>query len=601
MTTIIDDRIIEEVKARADIVDIIGKYVDLKKKGSSYMGLCPFHKEKTPSFSVNDKKGFYKCFGCGESGDVLSFIMKKENLPFTEAVTKLAEEYHIVLEKRSPEDDRKIKKRELFYEMNRQAAIYYMKLLSRNKHALEYLNRRGFDKSIIVKFGIGFAPSSGVELLEYLKGLGYKTEDIYANNLISKNEKRGNYFDRFRNRIIFPIIDTRSRVLGFGGRVLDDSLPKYLNSSETEIFHKGSNLYGLNIVQKESDRNKILLVEGYMDVISLYKHGINFAIASLGTALTREQAKLIKRFGKEIYICYDGDTAGIRATNRAINVLFQENLRPRIVQLPESLDPDDFLKKYGPIEFEAALKKSISAIDFRIQDTQKNFNLSNPESLAKFLQEVAKIVSSIQSPVEQEVYIDRVAEKYGISRESMRLELGRSSQKGMNTQHFTFLKRDIEEKNTDKIDMRLVQLVYYALESEALFTQMTTNKHWEWLRAFEKNNILSELEEIFNKNLSTTNAIREEFFLGRQELFEIVRELSNHFDLQKAEQIINELMESLFLSGLETRTTELLEKISALEKIEDKDTNQILMLSQALEELSEVSKSLRETKKGGFE
>lgn len=597
MTTIIDDRIITEVKSRADIVDVIGKYTELNKKGSSYMGLCPFHNEKTPSFSVLREKGYFHCFGCGEAGDVISFIMKKENLTFTEAVTKLAEDFQVHMQEYSPEEEKKIKWRERQYEMNRQAAIYYMKLLSRHKYGLEYLNKRGIDKKTIVKFGMGFAPAGGSELLKYMCKLGYKEEELFKNNLVSKNEKRGNYFDRFRNRIIFPIIDIRSRVLGFGGRVLDDSMPKYLNSSETSVFHKGSNLYGLNIIHKESERKKILLVEGYMDVISLYKSGINYATASLGTALTREQAKLIKRYGREVYICYDGDTAGLRATNRAINVLFQEDIRPKIVQLPDSMDPDDFIRKYGSFEFESILTSSISAIDFRIKESEKNFQLTNPESFSNFLQEVARILGGISSPVEQEVYIDRVAEKYGISRESLRLEMGRK------TSVAKAFKPETKVESSQKVieyDLRFVQLVYYGLESKELFHQMSENKFWKWLINNDRNILLRDLEKLYQNTYEKAEERYEDYILSHPEISGLIDKMISSFDSIKAEQIIDELLESLYLDGLKNRSKYLINKISKLEKDENLQEKELIELKQGLEELSEVSKRLRETEEGGF-
>lgn len=598
MTAIIDDRIIAEVKSRADIVDIIAQYTELKKKGSSYMGLCPFHKEKTPSFSVQRDKGYYHCFGCGESGDVLSFLMKKENLTFTEAVTKLAEDLHIHLEEKSPENEKKRKLQDRQYQMNREAAIYYMRILSRHQYGLKYLEKRGIDRNTILKFGMGFAPAGGSELLKYMKSKGYSEEELFYNNLVSRNEKRGNYYDRFRNRIMFPIVDIKSRVLGFGGRVLDDSIPKYLNTSETMVFHKGSNLYGLNIIHTESPREKILLVEGYMDVISLYKSGINYATASLGTALTRQQAKLIKRYGKQVYICYDGDAAGIKATNRAINVLFQEDIRPNIVQLPDFMDPDDFLAKHGSFEFESMLKRSISAIDFRIKESEKNFQLTNPESLSRFLQDVAKIIGGLSSPIEQEVYIDRVAERYGVSRESLRLEMGRK--KGT-SKVFTPTVNKRNQEEIREIDNRLIQLAYYGLESEDLFLQMRENPNWDWLSQHDKNNVLLELINIYKENLNSAEERRQAFFLSNSDFEDLLLGAEDSVDLIRAETIVDELMEILYFDGLRDRTSHLINKIGNLEQKDKLSEEESIELRQSLEELSELSKKLREVEEEGMD
>ena len=289
MASIIDDEIIERVKSETDIVEVIGRYTKLQKKGRSYMGLCPFHGEKTPSFSVQAEKGYYHCFGCGVGGDVIKFLMEKEGLGFIEAVEKLAEELNIDL-KPAYRNDKMTQKRERIAAMNREAALYYMGILSRNPYALRYLENRGIGKEMIIAFGLGFAPAGGDQILKHLLNKGYTQEEMYEANLVSYNEKRNQYYDRFRNRIIFPIIDTKSRVVGFGGRVLDDSTPKYLNSSDTPLYKKSRELYGLNRLMKVSNRERILLVEGYMDVISLHARGIGYAVASLGTSLTEEQA-----------------------------------------------------------------------------------------------------------------------------------------------------------------------------------------------------------------------------------------------------------------------------------------------------------------------
>lgn len=322
MTLYISDEIIQKVKDDSDIVNIISEYIQLKKSGSNYVGLCPFHSEKTPSFTVSETKQYYHCFGCGEGGDIVTFIMKKENLEFLDAVKFLADKLGIEIEDSNFTVKNKDEKNKT-YEINKEAARYFYDNLIKNSYALEYLRKRNINTKTIRQFGLGFSLNSWDSLYKYLIQKGYTDNDIEKTGLIGKRSGNNGYYDKLRNRIIFPIIDTKSRVIGFGGRVLDNSHPKYLNSQDTIVFNKGNHLYGLNLLSKYSNRKRIVLVEGYMDVISLYAKGINYSIASLGTALTERQCKLIKRYGEEVYICYDSDLAGINATLRAIDLLLK--------------------------------------------------------------------------------------------------------------------------------------------------------------------------------------------------------------------------------------------------------------------------------------
>ncbi len=597
MRAIINDQVIEEVKDRADILEIISRYTELKKSGNNYMGLCPFHDEKTPSFSVVPEKGFYHCFGCGESGDVISFLMKKENLSFIEAVTGLAEELHIPLRQESPEQRRRQQLRDRIYEMNRASALYYMQLLSRHKYGLDYLLSRGLDVDTIKRYGLGFAPAGGDQLLKHLSRLGYEPGEMFQANLVSYNEEQNRYYDRFRNRLMFPIIDSRSRVIGFGGRVLGDGQPKYLNTSDTPVFHKGSELYGLNILSKESNREKILLVEGYMDVISLFKSGINYSTACLGTSLTRNQARLIKRYGKEVYICYDGDEAGVRATDRAISVLFQEDIRPRIIQLKDHLDPDEFIKKYGAFEFEALQKKAITGLEFRIEQTEKNFNLSSTESFVQFMEQVAKLLSAVQSPVEQEVYIDRVSSKYGMNKESLRLEIARQ----MNEPKVSLPKRPVSTSpnQQEEFDDKYIELLSYALESKDLYGLICGVD--KGLNALDDRwyGIFKALGKIYDEDSCTReerlNKLAET--LDQSDFLHSVDEVE--LNLPQAEQVISELIYVLTRQRLEKRSQSLLATIDQLDKKETLSMEEELRLKDSLEELSEISLRLRKTEKGG--
>ncbi|MFQ8698357.1 MAG: DNA primase, partial [Peptoniphilus harei] len=411
---VINDNVLDEIRDRADIVDLIGEYVDLKRSGSNYMGLCPFHSEKTPSFSVSPSKSIFKCFGCGVGGDVITFIMKRENLSFPEAVEFLADKYNVRLEVYKDENKEAREKRNRLYEINREAGLHFLKNYQASQKAQLYLKNRMLSDKTIRSYGIGYSKDSWTDLYDHLTKMGYKEEELLELNLISKS-KNGNYIDRFRDRVMFPIINRNNRIIGFGARAFGDAKPKYLNSRETPIFHKGSNVFNINIISRESTRERIILVEGYMDVISLYNSGINYSVASLGTSLTIDQANIIKRMAKDIYICYDSDNAGINATSRAIDIFLQASVKPKIIELEGGLDPDDFIKKYGLEAFEKKIKSAISYIEFKIKKLKENFNLEDSEGLSNFTIESAKILSSIKNPIERDIFVKDFSTKYNIS------------------------------------------------------------------------------------------------------------------------------------------------------------------------------------------
>lgn len=430
MAIVIDDALLEEIRDRVDLVDLVSRYVDLKKSGSSYMGLCPFHNEKTPSFHVHGDKGFYHCFGCGAGGDAISFLRAMEGLDFKEAVESLTERYNIPTRQRSTKEEERQKERERLFSINRMAARFFLEELAHAPTAFHYVNERGLSREVIMRFGLGYAPGKGRALTDFLLKQGVTEEELLLLNLSSKSERDGHLFDRFRHRLMFPILDRKGRVLGFGGRVLEkDAQPKYLNSRDTPIFHKGEHLYGLHTLVKESSREKILLVEGYMDVIGLSQGEIPYAVASLGTALTPQQAQLLHRYGKEIIICYDGDEAGQRATERAIDVLLSQGHAPRIMALPDGRDPDEYVREFGMLAFENEVKKAIGAIDYRILRARNHFTLETVEGKTSFLKEVTKILSRIESEIEREVYMDKVADTYKVKRQAIAEEVAQLSRK----------------------------------------------------------------------------------------------------------------------------------------------------------------------------
>lgn len=593
----IDDRVLDEIRQKSSIVDVISEYVDLKKKGSNYMGLCPFHSEKTPSFSVSESKQIFKCFGCSAGGDVITFIMKIEHLSFIEAVKFLAEKYNIELSEEKV-DKKKLDKITRCYDANVLAAKFYMQNLKKNKMALEYLERREIGPEVITAYGLGFAEDSWNNLLNYMKSNGYNEEELVEYNLVSKSQN-GKYFDRFRNRIMFPIIDLRRRVIAFGGRVMDDSMPKYLNSTDTVVFHKGRNLYNQNIV-KNLDRSRIILVEGYMDVISLYKSGIKYSVASLGTALTPEQAELVKKFGKDVYICYDGDEAGIRATKRAIGILRSVGVNPKIIRLPEGLDPDEYLKKYGAFNFEVTLSEATNYFEYLIEDLKKNFDISTTEGMTGFLVESAKLVATIKNPIERDLEIDRLSKDYKVTRSAIINYINRNKQ---NYEDKRERNREYNLKNsrqTTKPVAKNIQngfkkskylLMAYAAADENYIKII--KKYLNLEEYLEKNEVevIKSLEEAYEKSAKDPLENLKENGKITETSYRIIKEIEVSHEYP--DRIIEELAKTIIKSKLQE---DLKSTLSKLEKLDRNEPN----YKEKLKELSEIIIDLNQKLKGGM-
>ncbi|KYO65179.1 DNA primase [Thermovenabulum gondwanense] len=408
--------IIREIQSRVDIVDLIADYVKLKKSGENYVALCPFHSEKTPSFTVSPKKQLFYCFGCGTGGNVFTFIMKKENLNFPEAVRFLAEKYGLEIREYDDAISDSFRLKREIYNINKIAADFYTDVLH-NKYegekAKDYLKSRGIVIQTIEEFSLGYAPSNWDSLYNFLVKKGIPPELIFQAGLIIAGRVKGSYFDRFRDRIIFPIKDIYGHIVGFGGRVIGEGEPKYLNSPDTPVFSKGSILYGLDKIKKE-EGNGILLVEGYMDVISLFQSGFKRAVASLGTSLTETQAKLLKKYTDEVIIAYDMDLAGRNATMRGLEILKKEGLNIRILTLPEGKDPDEFIQRYGRDEFQKELHNSKSIIDYLIKMEAEKLDLNNSTNRLKFIKKAVQILSEIVDEVERNFYIDKLYKDYEI-------------------------------------------------------------------------------------------------------------------------------------------------------------------------------------------
>ncbi|TCT15580.1 DNA primase [Natranaerovirga pectinivora] len=415
------EELIEEIRMNNDIVDIVSSYVNLKKKGNSFFGLCPFHNERTPSFSVSPERQMYHCFGCGVGGNVYTFVMEYENFSFLEAVKQLADRANIRLP--SPEITEEAKKqldeKQQFLDINKAAARYFYYQLKgeRGKKALEYFNNREITNDIIKKFGLGYSNFYGDDLYKYLKKMGYSDSALVDVGLVVK-DKNNAYTDRFWNRVMFPIFDVHNRVIAFGGRVLGDGNPKYLNSPETKLFDKSKNLYGLNLARM-ARKDHLLIVEGYMDVISLHQAGYNQTVASLGTAFTSGQARLLKRYTDDVYIAYDNDDAGTNATLRAIPILKDAGLTVKVLNLNPYKDPDEFIKKLGPEAFEDRIDTAKNGFLYELEITEKSYNLKDPDAKTKFINKIAEKILEIENPIEKENYIEAIATNYKMNKENL--------------------------------------------------------------------------------------------------------------------------------------------------------------------------------------
>lgn len=409
------DDIIEEVRMKNDIVDVISQYVKLTRRGSSYFGLCPFHNEKTPSFSVTPSKQMYYCFGCGAGGNVYNFIMEYENYSFGEALSHLADRAGVELPKieYSREAREKAEQRATLLEINKLAAQYFYYQLRREsgKTAYGYLTGRGLSEETIRKFGLGYSDKYSDDLYKYLKSKGYSDELLRESGLFNVDERRGMY-DKFWNRVIFPIMDVNNRVIGFGGRVMGDGKPKYLNSPETKIFDKSRNLYGLNVA-RTTRKNYLILCEGYMDVIAMHQAGFTNAVASLGTALTSGHASLVKRYTKEVLLLYDSDGAGIRAALRAIPILREAGVTSRVVSLKPWKDPDEFIKNEGAEAFEERLNHAMDSFMFRVHIAEQEFAMDVPQGQNQFFERCAEMLLELSDELERNLYIEAVVKEYG--------------------------------------------------------------------------------------------------------------------------------------------------------------------------------------------
>ena len=440
---------IDELVARNPIEDVVGRYVNLRRSGANLFGLCPFHGEKTASFSVAPDKGIYYCFGCHKGGGVINFQMEVEGLSYPDAVRVLANRVGMEV----PEDEQyqsRYRQQERLWALSKEAARFFHSQLYApvGKPALEYALGRGMSKSILTTFGVGYAPDSWDNLVKAMRAKGYTDEELKESGLVSVSQKNGNIFDRFRDRLMFPIIDVRGNVIGFGGRIIkkDSDAAKYLNSPETLIFNKRKNLFGLNLAKK-SKAGFLILVEGNIDVVTLHQYGFDNAIASLGTSLTEEQAALMTRYAEQVILIYDGDKAGQNATQRAIPILEKAGLQVKGLQLKDAKDPDEYLKKFGADKFKLLLEGSSNRVEYQLNAIARKYDIREDDQKVKFINEATDFISTLSNAVQREIYGHRVAEAAGISYDALKLEVNKA------------FKRRIarEKKKQERIDLAPAQ------------------------------------------------------------------------------------------------------------------------------------------------
>lgn len=570
----ISEEILEKVKEQNDIVDVISESVRLKRSGRNFSGLCPFHNEKSPSFSVSQDKQIYKCFGCGESGNVITFVMKNKNMPFVEAVKYLADRVNITIESDKGRISPTAKKRELLYKVNVEAARFFYSNLRLTKEAKEYFLNRGIKEETIKRFGLGFAKDSWNNLLFHLRKLGFKDDLLLEAGLVSTSERTGNKYDRFRNRVIFPVFDYRGKVIGFGGRVLDDSKPKYLNSPETLVFQKGTNLYGLNFAIKSKMQERyFIIVEGYMDLITLHQYGITNVVASLGTALTTNQARLLRRYVDKVIISYDADIAGQAATMRGLDILKDAGFDVRVLSIPQGKDPDEYVRSNGKDAFIKLINGAESLIDYRLKKAEEGINLKDSNDLVRYGKRVTEILASVNS-IEKDVYIKKISENTGIREQTLYDLLSKEMTKNIKENNFMNNK---EENGTKlylepafiKAERSLMKLCL----NEEYFDYISQLINQDELILPEHKEIFSIIKEAKKGNINNIITFLESKCTNVKTIEEIVKIKEHHVLIGKDnKKLIQDFIKQLDNYKLNQKLNELKRKQKVLEsqgKIEE--------------------------------
>ena len=583
------DEIIDEVRQLNDIVDIISQYVHLKRSGRNYFGLCPFHKEKSPSFAVSPDKQIFHCFGCGAGGNVIHFISKIEGLDFKDTLELLANRVNIELPTLDNlEDDKTARLKSKVYEINKIAAEFYHENLYKpaSKTAQEYIKKRKLDNRTLKAFLIGYAGNFN-ELYLLLKQKGYTEEEMLASSLVKRTEN-GGYMDSFRKRLMFPIQDVRERVIAFGGRVLDDSKPKYINSPENIVYSKGRNLFGLNVAKKH-DTRKIIIVEGYMDAISLYQRGITNVVASLGTAMTEAQGRLLRRYSEQVILGYDADGAGQAAILRGMEILQNLGCDIRVLQIEGAKDPDEYVLKYGPERFQKCVDNAISLVEFKVKVLLKELNIENTNDKIKFLNEIAKILAKVTNQMEREIYVDKIAKEYKISKEAIYAEVNKlmykdnQGSKKLEKRVVTMVPKEEKENSVSEAVLKRENLVIYLLINEysKCYEKIKNLITLNYIQDDTNKQILKKMYEEFEKGNSNTSQLLD-WFQDEKVISHITEIMAGDFEITDVNKAIDDLISIYEKEKLISRRNEILKK---LESVSEAGSEEVKELEKELNDI----------------
>lgn len=577
-----NDEILDEIRSRNDIVSTISQYMTLKRKGRNYFGLCPFHNEKSPSFSVSPDKQIFHCFGCGVGGDVINFVKKIENIGFLDSVRLLAEKSGIQLPNDiSKAEEENIKLKNRIYKINELAAKFYHENLYKptSKIAQDYIKKRKLNNATLKSFLMGYASNSSNELLRYLKEQGFTEEELLASCLIGKSDR--GYYDKFRNRLMIPIRDERGRFIAFGGRVLDDSKPKYINSPENIVYSKGRNLFGLNVAREgvHGPLKRLLIVEGYMDAISLYQRGITNVVASLGTALTDSQGRLLRRNTEQVILGYDADGAGQQAIIRGMEILKSMDIDIRILQISGAKDPDEYVLKFGPEKMVKAMDEAISAIEFEIKVLRANLDLNNVNDKVKFLTEIAKILSNVDNNIEREVYIDRISKVYEISKNAIVSEVDKLLYRSLagvtKFEKSNIVLKDTQEAKIDVATRKREGMVVYLLVdyTKAAFDKIKNVVNLDLIKSEKNKKIIGILYERIDLNNLPENIIS--LFEDEDDINYVSGILSYDFEISDVNKAIEDIEKVYYKEKLISLRNELILKLENNNDAEEADKKEI--------------------------
>ena len=563
------EELIDEIRNSNDIVDIISQYVILKRSGRNFFGLCPFHKEKTPSFSVSPDKQIFHCFGCGAGGNVIHFISKIENVDFKESLEILADRAGIKLPTlENNVDSKRLELKEKVYEINKLVAMYYHETLYKPqaKPAQEYVKKRKLDNKALKEFCIGYAENANV-LYKLLKEKGFTEEEILASDLVIK--KGNNYVDRFKNRLIFPIQDIRNRFIAFGGRVLDNSLPKYINSPENIVYSKARNLYGLNVA-KNTKTIKLIIVEGYMDTVSLHQRGIDNVVASCGTALTEAQGRLLRKYAEKVIISYDSDSAGQAATLRGLEILNNLGCDIRILQMEGAKDPDEYVIKYGNGRFNDLVENAISLVEFKIKVLKKGLNIENTNDKIKFMNEIAKILGGVDNKIEQEIYIDKISSDYNISKEAIYAQINKneySNNKGAKILESSSIRKPTIKRQGKEINPELEKreniIISLLIDGgEEVYNKIKDIINPNDFKSEANQKIMRRLYEEFEKGNSNINSLVDMFADDEQVVNALTGIMADDYEIEDNKKALDDVINNYQKEKLMARRNEIIQSLN---------------------------------------